>query len=162
MSAPITKSTTSSFNSSTESKAYASREEAIQAAIDAFKSGRARSLRAAASELGVALSTVCHRAGGRPTQRIARSDQQALTPEQEDSLAQYCRDISFWGFPLRVCHLKELADVLAGRCLGSNWTSRFVKRHDLSSQFARALDQVRAYNHDPKTIESFVELVQEL
>lgn len=137
-------------------------EAAVQGALKDAKEKRYKSLRASTTAYGVPYSTAHHREHGRLTRTEAHISQQALTPGEEEVLLKYIKEAESWGFPLRVCHLLELAEDLAGRKLSKQWPTRFIARHGLRSCFVPAMDANRAHNHDPAIIHQWIGLLGSL
>lgn len=110
------------------------RELAIQSAIDDLMFGIHKSQRKAANAHGIARSTLQERLNGRQCHAVAHQNQQRLTPEQEDFLADWILSEDLSGRPpSRVC-VREMATCILrmnGDCepLGQLWVANFVGRH---------------------------------
>ena len=135
------------------------KEDAIKQAISGYRRGIYTSLSSAARAYGVPKSTVVARAAGRKSVQKKAAKQQALTPIQEKVLLDALTEAQSWGFPWTPHWIRQVAEELYGGKLGVCWVTRFVQRHDLSSIFLPPLDQLRAYNHDRSTLESFLNLM---
>lgn len=102
-------------------------------------------VREAARTTGVNLSTFQQRLQGSTTRQKARERQQLLTTAQEKVLADYCKQLDSWGYPLQVPYLREYAEAFipidAEHGLGDHWVTRFLGRWPvLRSKF---VEQVR-------------------
>lgn len=110
------------------------KELAIQYAIDDLMTGVHKSQRKAAQAHGVARSTLQERLNGRQCHAVAHQDQQRLTPEQEDFMADWIlSEHSSTRSPSRH-RVRETATWILGmngdyRPLGKLWVSNFVARH---------------------------------
>lgn len=135
-------------------------EDAITLGCKLFDEGVYSTLQAACSALGAPYKTACHRFNGRKSIEEQHQKQRALTPKQELILEQEIIEIADWGFPMTHGVLREFAQAMCGRDLGINWGNRYIKRRGLSSIFAPTLDRSRAFNHDPKTLSDFIQLVR--
>ena len=123
-------------------------EAAIQQAISLYNSKTYSKLSHASQALGCPPSTVYARIHGRRTRQAARADQQALNQHAEDALVTHLREAESRGFPHRNKDCQEIAEELAGRPLGKNWFTRFIKRRLLKSVFTKTINTSRAYNYN--------------
>lgn len=109
---------------------------------------------AALAERGqVPLSTLHHRAAGRPSKEAKAQGQQYLTPEEEKGFVKFLLMMTNLGHPIRVKHIPSLALSIARqrsasgsktRPPGKNWARAFEKRHpELKARRVRAIDWKR-------------------
>lgn len=113
--------------------------------------------------MGVAPSTVRRRVQDHTTSNYeVHLLQLALLPHYESELADKCRELEFWCFPLTYAELKAMAEELVGYELGKHQVSRFLDRHNLQSVFLRPIDLNRAFNHDLLIIIDFINLLRPL
>jgi hypothetical protein len=105
----------------------------------------------------VPVSTLWHRAHGRPSKEEKAEGQQYLAPSEERALVKYLLRMSTNGFPVPVKYLRSLAFIIARQrsaCAshaldtneelkppGKNWPQAFYRRHpELKSKRVKALD----------------------
>jgi len=108
------------------------KELAIQSAIADVESGVSQ--RKAADYNGVARSTLQERLNGRQGHAIAHQDQQRLTPEQEDFLADWIISEDARNqapSPQRIRQMAARIICMSGdrEPLGQLWVAHFVRRH---------------------------------
>ena len=86
---------------------------------------------------------------------------QALNNVQEDTLLGYIDTLTNIFMPPTTQIVRNLAEQIAQRELGINWTARFLKRHSnrITSPYLRALDSKRASAESVPTFEHFYQLV---
>ncbi|KAJ6258217.1 DDE-domain-containing protein [Drechslerella dactyloides] len=131
------------------------KEEKVQAAIKAWKEGRAPSLNQAAVMRSVPSSTVRHRAAGRSPHTLLETQpkNQLLTAAQERALSKWIIDLWSHGFPARYDLLRSMASQLGGCKIGKNWVTRFLKRHpELTTVRSRMLEDKRGKANDIEAI----------
>jgi hypothetical protein len=111
-------------------------ELAIQEAIRMHEE-EGISLTKAALRMGQVPSTVTRRASG--TTKPAKDAQQSRTKidrDHEEVLANYCRELQDWGYPMRLRDLRALAEHIYSMPLGINWPQRFLKCKGLTTLLA--------------------------
>jgi hypothetical protein len=129
-------------------------------AIDAYHSGRTKSIRATAQAYSVPRSTLQTRLRGTPCQRDTRPKACKLTAIEEDILLQRILDQDARGFPPRYSVVEETANILlASRdsatpiTVGKLWSYNFVRRQPLlAAKYNRRYDYQRALCEDPVKI----------
>lgn len=108
------------------------KELAIQSAIADVESGTSQ--RKAADHHGVARSTLQERLKGRQSHAIAHQDQQRLTPEQEDFLADWILSQDVRDQTPSPQRIREVAARIIYMCggrepLGHLWLAHFIRRN---------------------------------
>ena len=139
-------------------------EARVILAMEAIKSLKKISLRAAAKLYDVPKTTLQDRMNGRTTIAERRPAVQLLTEIEEEVIVQYILDLDARGFPPRVEDIKDMADHIlvtrGSRCTGKQWAYRFVQRRkELKTRFSRAYDFQRALCEDPDVINAWFQLV---
>lgn len=108
-------------------------------------------------------STLSRRHRGKTASRaeVTSKHHQALNNVQEDTLLRYIDKLTNRFLPPTTSTVKNLAEEIAGRELGPNWTARFIKRHSerIISPYLRALDSKRASAESVPIFEHFYQLV---
>ena len=136
-----------------------SKEDKIQLARKDVDFGVAVNYTEAARLYGVAPSTVRHRENGRSSISAAHRHQQKLSPDQEKMLKHYITECATLNFPIRIKHVKEMAEDVYGGPLSRGWVTRFSQRNNLRSVFAHTIDVQRAQTHTKSSIRDFLRLV---
>jgi hypothetical protein len=94
------------------------REVNISNALEAFKEGKFRSLRAAAREFGVPPATLDRRYKGATSRRGANEHNQACSPAEEKAIIDWLQRCQKQGFPIRHDMLRAMAEyIIAKRTL---------------------------------------------
>ena len=128
-------------------------ESRIILAIEAVRSTKRMSLRAAAKTYGVPESSLRYRIKGRVEKHEKRNAAHNLTESEEETLVRYILDLDSRGFPPRIEGVKDMADLLlmmrGAKRVGKQWAYRFIRRHpELKTRFSRAYDFQRALYED--------------
>lgn len=137
------------------------REEQIDLAINHYRKSNEPSIRASAEKYDLPYSTLRDRLAGSTTRRESHHHQQLLTDYEEKSIVQWILRMDDWGFPPRLCVVKELAQHLvgariSGRKLGKHWLTRFLDRNpEINSKLAVRLDRQRALADNPTTLKDY-------
>ena len=142
-------------------------EPQIQLALQALKQDANLTQRRAAALYNVSQSTLSNRLAGKQSQRDCKPKSMKLLVTEEDVIVQHILDLDARGFPPRLAAVKDMADsLLAERHrdpVGQNWAATFVKRRpELKVKFNRKYDYKRALCEDPKVIEGWFRLVQNI
>jgi hypothetical protein len=162
-----------------QSSQLAQNEGRIALAIQAFRKGQFRSLKAATDAYDVPYSTAYDRMRGRVSRRDLRSVSLKLTQNEELSLEQWILSMDQRGLSPRVDTVRQMANLLlqkrtrerereqalkvADLTVGKNWVRNNVQRHDtLKSRFNRKYDYQQAKCEDPITIRDWFRLVQNI
>ena len=141
------------------------REERIQKALEAFRSGQEPSLRAAAESYGILKTTLCNRYNNQTgTRQEANRQRQLLSPAQEDVVVAWIQKLDDWGFPPRLDMVRGMAEMLARpQPIGKHWLSRFLNRHpELSSKYSEQLNRQRALAGNPKVLNDYFRKLRHL
>ena len=139
-------------------------ESRIILAIEAVRSTKRMSLRAAAKTYGVPESSLRYRIKGRVAKHEKRNAAHNLTESEEETLVRYILDLDSRGFPPRIEGVKDMADLLlmmrGAKRVGKQWAYRFIRRHpELKTRFSRAYDFQRALCEDHSLINAWFQLV---
>lgn len=140
-------------------------EGRILLAIQAFKSGQFRSMRACVKAYDVPYTSFYNRLHELPLRRDTPSNTQRLTSQEELAIIQYILDLDSRGFPPRPATVREMADLLLSERdappVGKNWTSTFIKRRtEIKTKFSRKYDYKRAQCEDPIVLGDWFRLVR--
>lgn len=109
-------------------------EDRIQQALRALAAGEITSERQAAKTFNVPRTTLKARMLGGRTHAQAHVSSQRLSPEEEETIARACLQLSAWGWAITVDLLETLgAKLLKDKGdpskLGVNWNKNFLTRH---------------------------------
>lgn len=141
------------------------KELAIQSAIHDLKTGVYKSQRKAADANKIARSTLQERLNGRQGHAVAHQNQQRLTPEQEDFLADWIVDEDAHARPPTRPRVREMATRILHmngdyEPLGQLWVSHFVARHprvtDILGRTVESAGTTVVGGHD--SIQAFLEV----
>ena len=120
----------------------ASTEQAVQDVLSA----EAPSIRSAARKWEAPLSTVSHRLNGRVSRREGHTNQQNLTPAQEEWLVKWILEQEQLGHaPTHQC-VREFASKIRDASgedprIGKNWLGRFIQRNPIiHTKIGRKID----------------------
>ena len=120
------------------------RSEAIQnegkiiLAIQAIQSHQVRSIRAAAKLYDVKVQTLRDCLNSCQPRVESSPNGSLLSPTDELVLKDHILDADQRGLPPCHQHVQEMASILAGKPVGENWVSHFIKHHEeLCSQYTR-------------------------
>ena len=122
-------------------------EDHITQALEAITQGQ--SIKKAALEWGVPRSTLQNRMRGTQSRDVAFSDQQRLSPTDENHLANWVRVQADLGLPPTHQQLKDFAKRILEvhgdvEPLGKNWVQSFIKRNpSVRVHKSRAIDSQR-------------------
>ena len=135
-------------------------EARVILAIEAIRTSKKLSVRAAAKLYNVPEATIRHRINGRTSRTDYRPAAQLLTEIEEEVVVQYILDLDSRGFPPSIEDVREMADhILASRGMqrvGKQWPNRFIqRREELRTRFSRVYDFQRALCEDPELINSW-------
>ncbi len=109
-------STSPQFKMSPPNQAQPSTQEGrILLAIQAFKLGQFKSIRAAAKAYDVPYTTLYHRIHRMTSRRDFTPNSQKLTPKEELAVIRYILDLDSRGFPPRPQAIQEMADLLLAK-----------------------------------------------
>jgi hypothetical protein len=139
-------------------------EARIILAIEAIRTSKQLSCRAAAKIYNVPLSTLNARINGRTPRHDIRANSTKLTPIEEEVIIQYILDLDSRGFAPRLAGVEDMANLLlnsrGGKYVGKLWAHRFVQRQPaLKTRFNRVYDFQRALCEDPELIRGWFRLV---
>jgi hypothetical protein len=139
-------------------------EARVNLAINAIRSSKKLSRRAAAKLYNIPEATLRDRMNGRHPRVETRPNCQLLTETEEEVIVQYILDLDSRGFPPLIEDIREMADHILGtrgtKRVGKQWPYRFIKRRgELCTRFSRAYDFQRALCEDPKIIGAWFQLV---
>ena len=95
---------------------------------------------------------------GRKTRVDAHKDEQALTPEEENVLAHYCKIRGYRGVPLEQHEVVAAATGICGKKLGKNWIYAFERRHpELKTRWAKRGEAKRASGLNSANVKGYFE-----
>jgi hypothetical protein len=120
-------------------------EEAL-AAIESREPGDDLVYQEYADWFGVSRVTLARRHQGRQQSRTAQFfDQRKLTPQQEEELVLYIRDLTERGLSPTNTIIRNFASTIAHERVSKSWVTRFKHRHEdtLISKWGRAIDSTR-------------------
>ncbi|EKG08938.1 DDE superfamily endonuclease CENP-B-like protein [Macrophomina phaseolina MS6] len=109
--------------------------------------------------------TLKRRRDGTHSRRDCTPNSRKLTDPEESVIVQRILDLDSRGFPPRLSAVEDTANKLladrAGRIVGKNWPSNFVKRiPGLKTRLNHKYDYQRAKCEDPELIAQWFELVR--
>jgi hypothetical protein len=144
-----------------------SQEARIILAIEAIRTSKKLSCRAAAKIYNVPLNTLNARINGRTPRSEYRPASTNLTPIEEEVLIQYILDLDSRGFAPRLASVEDMANLLLKlrekKRVGKLWAHRFVQRQPaLKTRFNRVYDFQRALCEDPRLIGGWFQLVENM
>jgi transcriptional regulator with XRE-family HTH domain len=139
-------------------------EARIILAIEAIRTSKNLSRRAAARRYNISESTLRDRMNGRTTMADRRPKAQKLTTIEEDVIVEYILHLDARGYPPLMENVAAMANhILQSRnasAVGKLWSYRFVQRRkELKTRFSRAYDFQRALCEDPDAIGAWFQLV---
>ena len=142
-------------------------EARVILAIEAIRSSKKISCRAAARLYNVPETTVRYRMNGRTTIADRRPKVQNLTAIEEEVVVEYILNLDSRGFPPSMGDVAAMANyILRSRnapSVGKQWPYRFVqRREELKTRFSRAYDFQRALCEDPDAISAWFRLVNNM
>ena len=149
-------------------------EACLNKALGSVASGEFESLREAARESGVSVSilsscffahillqvarsTLSDRAKGCHTSwKQSSQARQTLTPEEEQTLLEWCRQRAQEGRPWIPQELRAHAHAISGKTIGQKWNYKFERRHpELRTARPAKLDPKRAKNFNKPIVYDF-------
>jgi hypothetical protein len=141
------------------------KEGRILLAIQSFKKGQFKSLRAASRAYDVPLSSLQRRMNGVPSLQDYTPVGRKLSTTEESVIVRKVLELSQRGFHPRVSQVGEMANILLqkrnGGQVGQNWATTFIKRHEgLKTKWQKGYDYKRALCECPKLIGEWFERVQ--
>lgn len=160
-----------------QSKDSTYQEGRIELAIQAFKSGKFKSIRAAAIAYDVPEKTTRRRASGITAKGKSPAPNRKLSTTEEISLREWALSMDKRGMPLRIATMRQMADLLIAKrykgttsstvktttpTVGQHWVQNFIKRdNDLQSKYNRKYDYQRAKCEDPRLIREWFKRVHD-
>ena len=118
---------------------------------------------ATAKKWNVQRTTLLRRHKGQTTSRAEANSKyrQRLTNVQEDTLLRHIDILTERHMPPTSQIVQNLAEEIAGRPLGKNWTGQFIKRHEkrITSLYLRPIDRSRVSSESASVYEQFYALV---
>ena len=117
--------------------------DAALAAIEALKPGEKLVYQKIADQFGVDRSTLARRHRGVQAARENKySQQQKLTPQQEEELVRYIEELTARHIPPTRQMIANFASAVAQEAVSESWVTRFINRHSihLISQWATGMD----------------------
>src|SRR5450432_2699984 len=91
---------------------FSQKEGRIALAIQAFKRGQFKSLKASTESYDVPYSTVYNRVNGRPSRRDSEPRNRKLTTTEESTLVQWILSMDQRGLPPRPDSVRQMANLL--------------------------------------------------
>jgi hypothetical protein len=149
----------------------AEKEGRILLALQAFRQGQFKTLRAAARSYNISHTTLTRRHQGTPSRSDTASPNRKLTLTEETALVKWILDMDTRGMPPTQALVQEMAELLLRERvqnasspapkLGQHWVQRFITRYpELKTQYNRKYDYQRAKCEDPEVIRAWFRLVQ--
>ena len=142
-----------------------SKAERLDMAYRAWKSdSNTDSIRKLATKFGVPSSSLFGRIKGAVSKAEAIQAKQLLCPGEEESLRDWCIQLSKWGWPPRILQLRAMATELlrakgSRELLGVHWQERFFSRFpELKTKYINGLDKNRFSAQDPIIISEWFKL----
>jgi hypothetical protein len=148
-------------------------DHASRALAESNLPGEPRTYDSISKRSNVPVSTLHHRARGRPSREEKAQGQQYLTPAEEEAFEKYLKRIADFGNPVRIKFLSSLTFVIARqrstkidiamKPLSKNWAQGFQKRHPvLKSRRVRAMDWKRHENNIYDKIIDWFEVIEKV
>ena len=136
----------------------AQREDNIRKALKAVqtlhKDGKpVMSLRDASSAFQIPYSTLRDRLNGAQPHIIAHRAQQTLTPTDEKAVVRWIKHLESCGFPPKVAHVRQAAELVSQQEVGEHWITRFLDRHpQLAAKFTTPMERDRLEATSPYVV----------
>jgi Tc5 transposase DNA-binding domain/helix-turn-helix, Psq domain len=136
----------------------------MEGAIDALWTGKATSIRAAATLFGLNRATLANRLNGRPTRTQARQLQYVLSEAQEGDLLKWILEMEAIGHAISHVQIREMAGLFSAYSggppsVGTKWVQRFIRRHPLVHvKVGRVIDHLRVEAATPEGLQGWFEL----
>ena len=142
-------------------------EACIIMAMEAIRTSKKISCRAAAKLYNVPETTLRARMTGRTSCLESRPAVQLLTELEEEVLVRHIFDMDERGFAPWLTGVEDMANYIlesrGARRVGKLWAHRFVQRRpELKTRFNRVYDFQRALCEDPELIGAWFQLVQNM
>ena len=148
-----------------------SKEARIQLAVNAFKKGQFKTIKAAALAFDVSKSTLGRRIQGTSSRAQKTTNCQKLSETEESTLSSWILDMDRRGLPLQLSTVHHLAQYLLSARLntpsnsitiGGHWVNRYIQRHpELKSKYTRKYDYQRAKCENSELIKAWFKCVKE-
>ena len=136
----------------------AQREDSIWRAIKAVqtmnKDGKPEmSLREASTAFGIPFSTLRGWLHGAQPHFVAHRAQQVLTPMDEKAVIRWIKALEGCGFPPKVVHVRQAAELIIKKEVGDHWITRFLNRHpEVAAKFTSPMERARIEAASPYII----------
>ena len=154
-------------------------ETRIQNALLAHKSGKYRSVRAAAIAFSIPPSTLSYRIAGRASRSQAHESAQILSCAEEKTLVRWLSRLTMAGFPASPALVIEMAEEVRRsrlclsktpptppflrRPIGKHWLDRFRNRHpEIQGVWTRQIEGVRHNTANLDVVKTYFEATTEL
>jgi hypothetical protein len=151
-------------------------ESRIQDALLAHKSGRYRSVRAAAIAFSIPPSTLSYRIAGRASRSQAHESAQILSCAEEKTLVRWLTRLTRTGFPASpALAIKMAEEIRRGRLqlsktpppllrpIGEHWIDRFRVRHpDIHTLWTRQIEHTRHHAMNSDVLRTWFDAVTEV
>lgn len=152
----------------------------IETAVEAYESGKYKTIYATAKALGVSETTLRARVNGRGTYVDASEDKQLLSKAEETMLVKRCTELTKNGFPPRKRTIEEMAmEIIRRRVrkindeegmelvhyppIGKDWIRRFLNRHtDLKVKRTRRIDAARIKEVSSEKVTEWFDTMKEV
>jgi len=144
---------------------------AVKSYTKHLEAGHRVSFRACANKFGVSRETLRQRIAGRRTRKEANDDMAWFTPEEDQVLIGFLKEIAEHGFPDTKRYLRECVNALLRAkkgdptfSVGINWVDRWLERHNdqLKRYWTTSLDNVRARALNPATVSDYFSKVHKV
>ncbi|PVH90176.1 hypothetical protein DM02DRAFT_466229, partial [Periconia macrospinosa] len=114
--------------------------------IDSLPPGAPFAYTKIAARFGVERRQLARRHQGKSTSRTTKyANQSKLSPQEEDYLVKYIRELTSRRLPPTRSMIKNFAELVAGEAVSKRWISRFLTRHHqkLTSRWNVCMDRNR-------------------
>ena len=139
----------------------AQREDTIRKALKAVqtinKDGKPEmTLREASKAFGIPFSTLQGWWKSAKPHFIAHQNQQILTVTDEKAIVRWIQSLENCGFPPKVEHVHQAAELIAKMEVGANWITRFLNRHPLLAvKFTSPMERARLEAGSPSIVRDY-------
>jgi helix-turn-helix, Psq domain len=142
-------------------------EARIIMAMEAIRTSKKMSRRAAAKLYNIPESTLRDRLAGRSSRLETRPNSHKLTKIEEEVIVRYILDMDTRGFAPRLAGVEDMANYIlkshGGQRVGKLWAHRFAQRcPELKTRLNRVYDFQRALCEDPELIGAWFRLVHNI
>jgi len=111
------------------------------------------SLREASKAFSIPFSTLQGWWKGAQPHFIANQNQQILSITDEKAVVWWIRNLENCGFPPKVEHVHQAAELIVKTKVGANWITRFLDRHSqLAAKFTTPMERARMEAASPPII----------